>query len=34
VGLPDVGPFAVTWYGVLFILMIRAQRKLLVPVMA
>ena len=33
-GLPDVGPFAVTWYGVLFILMIRAQRKLLVPVMA
>jgi hypothetical protein len=34
VGLPDVGPFAVTWYGVLFILMIRAQRKLLVPAMA
>jgi hypothetical protein len=33
-GLPDVGPFAVTWYGVLFILMIRAQRKLLVPVTA
>jgi len=34
VGLPDVGPFAVTWYGVLFILMIRAQRKLLIPVTA
>lgn len=33
-GLPDVGPFAVTWYGVLFILMIRAQRKLLMPAMA
>jgi hypothetical protein len=31
VGLPDVGPFAVTWYGILFILMIRAQRKMLVP---
>lgn len=34
VGLPDVGPFAVTWYGVLFILMIRAQRKGFVPVTA
>jgi len=34
VGLPDVGPFAVTWYGILFILMIRAQRKMLVPVAA
>jgi hypothetical protein len=28
VGLPDVGPFAVTWYGILFILMIRANRKM------
>ena len=28
VGLPDVGPFAVTWYGILFILMIRASRKM------
>jgi hypothetical protein len=28
VGLPDVGPFAVTWYGILFILMIRAYRKM------
>jgi hypothetical protein len=28
VGLPDVGPFAVTWYGILFILMIRASRKI------
>ena len=34
VGLPDVGPFAVTWYGILFILMIRAQRKVLIPVTA
>ncbi len=34
VGLPDVGPFAVTWYGILFILMIRAQRKVLVPATA
>lgn len=34
VGLPDVGPFAVTWYGVLFILMIRAQRKTLVAAVA
>lgn len=34
VGLPDVGPFAITWYGVLFILMIRAQRKVLIPVTA
>ncbi|MGK2925837.1 MAG: hypothetical protein ACSLE2_09460 [Lysobacterales bacterium] len=28
VGLPDVGPFAVTWYGILFILMVRAYRKM------
>jgi hypothetical protein len=28
VGLPDVGPFAVTWYGILFVLMIRANRKI------
>ena len=28
VGLPDIGPFAVTWYGILFILMIRASRKM------
>ena len=28
VGLPDVGPFAVTWYGILFVLMIRASRKM------
>jgi len=28
VGLPDVGPFAMAWYGILFILMIRATRKL------
>lgn len=34
VGLPDVGPFAVTWYAILFILMIRAQRKILDPVLA
>lgn len=27
VGLPDVGPFVVFWYAVLFVLMIRAQRK-------
>jgi hypothetical protein len=33
-GTADVGPFAVTWYGILFILMIRAQRKMLVPVAA
>lgn len=34
VGLPDVGPFVVTWYGILFVLMIRAQRKVLVPATA
>ena len=34
VGLPDVGPFAITWYGILFILMIRAQRKVLVSATA
>jgi len=34
VGLPDVGPFAVTWYGVLFVLMMVAQRKVLIPVTA
>jgi hypothetical protein len=28
VGLPDVGPFVVTWYAILFVLMIRAHRKL------
>ena len=27
VGLPDVGPFVVTWYGILFVLLIRAHRK-------
>lgn len=27
VGLPDVGPFVVTWYAVLFLLLIRAHRK-------
>ncbi|MEQ9563830.1 MAG: hypothetical protein RLN69_15025 [Woeseiaceae bacterium] len=27
VGLPDIGPFVVTWYVVLFSLMIRAHRK-------
>jgi len=27
VGLPDVGPFVVFWYAILFALMIRAQRK-------
>jgi hypothetical protein len=27
VGLPDVGPFVVFWYAILFVLMIRAQRK-------
>jgi hypothetical protein len=26
-GLPDIGPFVVTWYVVLFSLMIRAHRK-------
>ena len=34
IGLPDVGPFAITWYGILFILMIRAQRKVLVSATA
>ncbi len=28
VGLPDVGPFAMTWYAIMFGLMIRAQRKM------
>jgi hypothetical protein len=28
VGLPDVGPFAMTWYAILFVLLIRAVRKL------
>ncbi len=28
VGLPDVGPFAMTWYGILFVLTIRAVRKI------
>jgi len=27
VGLPDVGPFVVSWYAILFTLMIRADRK-------
>jgi hypothetical protein len=33
VGLPDVGPFVVFWYAVLFVLLIRAHRKtsVLVP---
>lgn len=26
-GLPDVGPFVVSWYAILFVLLIRAQRK-------
>ncbi len=26
-GLPDVGPFAVSWYAILSVLPIRAQRK-------
>lgn len=28
VGLPDVGPFAMIWYGILFVLTIRAVRKI------
>ena len=28
VGLPDVGPFAMTWYAILFVLLIRAVKKL------
>ena len=27
IGLPDVGPFVVFWYAVLFVLLIRAHRK-------
>lgn len=28
VGLPDIGPFVVTWYVVIFVLLIRAHRKM------
>lgn len=36
VGLPDVGPFVVSWYVILFVLLIRAHRKTqqVVPVSA